>query len=60
MKAKGVTKAGFISGFQAPFTTNFAKAWEVGIKTQVKNATVVSTYTGDFDKSISRWRRTPR
>ncbi|HEY5014211.1 MAG TPA: BMP family ABC transporter substrate-binding protein [Acidimicrobiia bacterium] len=51
MKAKGVTKAGFISGFQAPFTTNFAKAWGVGIKTQVPNATVVSTYTGDFDKS---------
>jgi basic membrane protein A and related proteins len=51
MKEKGITKAGFISGFQAPFTTNFAKAWEVGIKTQVPNATVVSTYTGDFDKS---------
>jgi basic membrane protein A len=51
MKAKGVTKAGFISGVQAPFTTNFAKAWTVGIKTQVPNATVVSTYTGDFDKS---------
>jgi basic membrane protein A len=51
MKAKGITKAGFISGVSAPFTTNFAKAWEVGIKTQVPNATLVSTYTGDFDKS---------
>jgi basic membrane protein A len=51
MKDKGITKAGFISGFEAPFTTNFAKAWGVGIKTQVPNATVVSTYTGDFDKS---------
>ena len=51
MKAKGVTKAGFISGIEAPFTTNFAKAWEVGIKTQVPSATVASTYTGDFDKS---------
>jgi basic membrane protein A and related proteins len=51
MKAKGITKAGFISGIEAAFTTNFAKAWEVGIKTQVANATVVSTYTGDFDKS---------
>jgi basic membrane protein A len=51
MKAKGITKAGFISGFKADFTTNFAKAWETGIKTQVAHATVVSTYTGDFDKS---------
>jgi basic membrane protein A len=51
MKAKSITKAGFISGIQADFTTNFAKAWETGIKTQVANATVVSTYTGDFDKS---------
>jgi len=51
MKAKGITKAGFISGIEAAFTTNFAKAWEVGIKTQVANASVVSTYTGDFDKS---------
>jgi basic membrane protein A len=51
MKTKGTTKAGFISGIEAPFTTNFAKAWEVGIKTQVPDATVTSTYTGDFDKS---------
>ncbi|MDQ1466126.1 MAG: basic rane protein [Actinomycetota bacterium] len=51
MKAKGVTKAGFITGFQATFTTNFVKAWEVGIKTEVPKAKVVSTYTGDFDKS---------
>ena len=51
MKDKRVTKAGFISGIEAPFTTNFEKAWEVGIKTQVPSATVASTYTGDFDKS---------
>jgi basic membrane protein A len=51
MKAKGIGKAGFISGFQAPFTTNFARAWVAGIKTQVANATTVATYTGDFDKS---------
>ncbi|HEX4490705.1 MAG TPA: BMP family ABC transporter substrate-binding protein [Acidimicrobiia bacterium] len=51
MKAKGITKAGFLSGTEAPFTTNFAKAWTVGIKTQVPSAKVVSTYTGDFDKS---------
>jgi basic membrane protein A len=51
MKDKNITKAGFITGFQASFTTNFAKAWETGIKSQVPGASVVSTYTGDFDKS---------
>jgi basic membrane protein A len=51
MKAKQVTKAGFLSGVEAPFTMNFEKAWAVGIKTQVPAASVVSTYTGDFDKS---------
>jgi basic membrane protein A len=51
MKAKGATKAGFITGISAPFTINFAKAWEIGIKTQVPTAKIVSTYTGDFDKS---------
>jgi basic membrane protein A len=51
MKKDHVTKAGFITGISAPFTTNFAKAWEVGIKTQVPTAKIVSTYTGDFDKS---------
>lgn len=51
MKDKGIAKAGFITGFEATFTTNFAKAWETGIKSQVPKATVVATYTGDFDKS---------
>jgi basic membrane protein A len=51
MKSKNITKAGFITGFQATFTTNFEKAWETGIKSQVPDAKVVATYTGDFDKS---------
>ena len=51
MKVKSITKAGFISGISAPFTTDFAKAWEIGIKTQVPGAKIVATYTGDFDKS---------
>ena len=51
MKDNHITKAGFITGFQATFTTNFAKAWEAGIKSQVPTASVVKTYTGDFDKS---------
>jgi basic membrane protein A len=51
MKAANVTKAGFLTGPQASFTTNFAKGWESGIKSQVPNAQVVSTYTGDFNDS---------
>src|SRR5579864_537531 len=51
MKDGNVTKAGFISGPQVSFTTGFEKAWEVGIKAVVPNATVVSTYTGDFNDS---------
>ena len=51
MKSKHIAKAGFITGFQATFTSNFAKAWETGIKSQVPDAKVVVTYTGDFDKS---------
>jgi basic membrane protein A and related proteins len=51
MKQNNSTKAGFISGPQASFTTDFAKGWEAGIKSQVPDATVVSTYTGDFNDS---------
>jgi basic membrane protein A len=51
MKQSGTKKAGFITGMQASFTTNFAKGWEAGIKSQVPGATVVTTYTGDFDDS---------
>ena len=51
MKANGSTKAGFLTGPQASFTTNFAKGWEAGIKSQVPNAEVVTTYTGDFNDS---------
>ena len=51
MKANGSTKAGFITGPQASFTSNFAKGWEAGIKSQVPNAEVVTTYTGDFNDS---------
>jgi basic membrane protein A len=51
MKDGNVTKAGFLTGPQASFTTGFEKAWETGIKAVVPNATVVSTYTGDFNDS---------
>lgn len=51
MKAKGSTKAGFLTGPQASFTTDFEKAWEAGIKSQVPTETTVVTYTGDFNDS---------
>jgi basic membrane protein A len=49
MKRYGWTKAGFITGPQLDFSTAAAKAWAVGIKQIVPNATVVKTFTGDFD-----------
>ena len=42
MKDDETTKAGFITGPQASFTTDFAKGWEAGIKSQVPDAQVVS------------------
>jgi basic membrane protein A len=51
MKDANVKKAGFLTGPQASFTTNFAKGWEAGIKSQVPDATVATTYTGDFNDS---------
>jgi basic membrane protein A len=51
MKANNSTKAGFLTGPEASFTKDFAKGWEAGIKTQVPNAQVVTTYTGDFNDS---------
>ena len=51
MKESGATKAGFLTGPQASFTTDFAKAWEAGIKAEVPNEQTVSTYTGDFNDS---------
>jgi basic membrane protein A len=51
MKASGSKKAGFLTGPQASFTSDFAKGWEAGIKSQVPDAEVVTTYTGDFNDS---------
>ncbi len=51
MKDANVTKAGFITGPQASFTTGFVKAWEAGIKTIVPTEQTISTYTGDFNDS---------
>jgi len=51
MKDAHSTKAGFLTGPQASFTTNFAKAWETGIKSIVPDEQTVITYTGDFNDS---------
>ena len=51
LAASGKTKAGFVTGPEADFTTSFARAWYAGIKSVDPSATVAVTYTGDFDDS---------
>ena len=51
MKAKHQTKAGFVTGPKADFSVAGAKAFKAGIRELVPNATVVDTYTGDFNDS---------
>jgi basic membrane protein A len=51
LKGMNATKAGFITGPELDFSKAAAKYYEVGIKSVVPNATVVDTYTGDFDDS---------
>jgi basic membrane protein A len=47
MKAASKTKAGFISGPEADYSTAAAKAFKAGIREVVPAATVVTTFTGD-------------
>jgi basic membrane protein A and related proteins len=51
MKAAGYTKAGFVTGIKADFSVLGAKAFLAGIREVVPKATLVSTYTGDFNDS---------
>lgn len=51
MKEKGYTKAGYVTGPEADFSVQAAKAFKAGIRTVVPNATLVTTYTGDFNDS---------
>ena len=51
MKAKGYTKAGFVTGVKADFSVTAAKAFLAGIRELVPSATLVTTYTGDFNDS---------
>ncbi|GAB2481369.1 type 1 periplasmic-binding domain-containing protein [Jatrophihabitans fulvus] len=51
MKAAGDTKAGFVTGLKADFSVAAAKAFLAGIREIVPKATLVETYTGDFNDS---------
>jgi basic membrane protein A len=51
MKDKGYTKAGYVTGPQLDFSVMAAKAFKAGIKEIVPSATLVTTYTGDFNDS---------
>jgi basic membrane protein A and related proteins len=49
MQAKGATKAGFVTGSEADFTRKAATAYKAGIRMVIPSATLVTTYTGDFN-----------
>ena len=51
MKSSGSHKAGFVTGPQADFAVTFAKAFKAGIVSVVPDASLLVTYTGDFNDS---------
>lgn len=51
MKDKGYTKAGYITGPEVDFSVQAAKAFKAGIRKVIPNATLVTSYTGDFNDS---------
>lgn len=51
MKAKGQTKAGFLAGQSADYSTRAAAAFKAGLKMVVPNASVVVSFTGDNNDS---------
>ncbi|MBO4208733.1 BMP family ABC transporter substrate-binding protein [Micromonospora echinofusca] len=51
MQARGDTKAGFVTGAEADFSKASAAAFKAGIRMVLPNATVVNTFTGDFNDS---------
>lgn len=51
LKAKNETKAGFVTGIKADFSVIAAKAFLAGIRESVPKATLVTSYTGDFNDS---------
>jgi basic membrane protein A and related proteins len=51
MKSANSHKAGFVTGPQADFAVTFAKAFKAGIVSVVPDASLLVTYTGDFNDS---------
>lgn len=51
MKSKSIKKAGFVTGQKADFSVIFAKGFLAGIREVVPGASLISTYTGDFNDS---------
>jgi len=51
MKDKKIKKAGYVTGPEADFSVQAAKAFKAGIREVVPDATLVTTYTGDFNDS---------
>lgn len=51
MKSSGSKKAGFVTGPQADFAVTFAKAFKAGIQSVVPDASLIVSYTGDFNDS---------
>jgi basic membrane protein A len=51
MKDKNQSKAGFVTGPKADFSLAGAKAYAAGIRELVPHASVIDTYTGDFNDS---------
>jgi basic membrane protein A len=52
MRDRGVTKAGFVTGPQLDFSLAAASAFQAGMRTVLKNATLLTAYTGSFDDSL--------
>lgn len=51
LEENGGTQAGYISGPELPFSTVAAKGFLAGLRLVVPDATLVETFTGDFDDS---------
>ncbi|MFS3127933.1 BMP family ABC transporter substrate-binding protein [Nocardioides sp. Bht2] len=47
MKANDIEKTGFLSGIAAPFNTTIGAVFKAGVLTQVPDAKVIETYTGN-------------
>ncbi|WP_212995913.1 BMP family ABC transporter substrate-binding protein [Winogradskya consettensis] len=51
MQERGVTRAGFVTGPEADFTVVASTAFKAGMRELIPDATLVTTYAGDFNDS---------